>query len=90
MWVFAAVAILFIGCNQTAVYEQYEGISNEQWEMLDTLCFSVPITDTTGHYNVLLHIRNTELYPLPVLRLPIARLPLIHWNAIWQTIVVNG
>lgn len=63
MWVFAAVAILFIGCNQTAVYEQYEGISNEQWEMQDTLCFSVPITDTTGHYNVLLHIRNTELYP---------------------------
>lgn len=60
---FVVAMAMLVSCNHTAIFEQYQNISQEAWDMQDSICFHVDMNDTTSRYNVLLHIRNTEQYP---------------------------
>jgi gliding motility-associated lipoprotein GldH len=62
-WFFVVAMAMLVSCNHTAIFEQYQNISQEAWDMQDSICFHVAMNDTTSRYNVLLHIRNTEQYP---------------------------
>ena len=54
---------VWTGCSHQPVYERYYDVSHQTWDMNDTARFEVEMTDTLGHYDVLLHIRHTNDYP---------------------------
>jgi gliding motility-associated lipoprotein GldH len=60
---FAAMAWLFIACDDSRVYEKNEDFDDRAW--VDTVKpeFEFQITDTLQRYNIYCNIRNSVSYP---------------------------
>lgn len=57
------LAIGLGGCRTDIVYSAFEDIDMAGWDK-DSVCrFSYPIEDTTATYQILLYVRQTEVYP---------------------------
>ncbi len=59
----AICAFLLTACQPATVYDRYVATHPTAWNWQDSATFAVNMQDTTGHYNVLLHIRHTSAYP---------------------------
>jgi gliding motility-associated lipoprotein GldH len=55
--------LLFAACSGNTVYERYQSIPQDTWDMNDSMHFEVNMEDTVGHYQVLLLIKHTHDYP---------------------------
>lgn len=55
--------LMLCACNSHSVYEKYQSISPMAWDMNEPAHFEVEMTDTVGKYDVILHIRNNDMYP---------------------------
>lgn len=62
-WTCLMALICLCACQTDITYEQYQAVSPTAWDMNQAAHFEVNMTDTTGRYDVILHIRNTDLYP---------------------------
>lgn len=58
-----SVVVLFGACSTNTCYEHYITLDSPTWDMNKKLPFEVTMQDTVNHYNVLLHIRHSNLYP---------------------------
>jgi gliding motility-associated lipoprotein GldH len=60
----AIITFLFIlaSCDQNQVFDEVVSLPGEGWAATDTVLFNVVISDTSGVYDVLLHIRNEKTY----------------------------
>lgn len=57
------LAVVLAGCRTDIVYSAFEDIDMGGWDK-DSVCrFSYPIEDTATTYQVLLYVRQTEMYP---------------------------
>lgn len=57
------LAIGLAGCRTDIVYSAFENIDMAGWDK-DSVCrFSYPIEDTAATYQILLYVRQTEVYP---------------------------
>ena len=57
------LAIGLAGCRTDIVYSAFEDIDMAGWDK-DSVCrFSYPIEDTAATYQILLYVRQTEVYP---------------------------
>lgn len=56
-------SLLFTGCDSRRVYEQNYDQSSAQWLVGDSIRFSFSIPDTSGRYNIICNLRNTNAYP---------------------------
>lgn len=62
-WGWLVMLLCMCACQSDAVFEEYQDVSPTAWDMNNPAHFEVAINDTTGHYDVILHIRNTDSYP---------------------------
>jgi len=56
-------SLCLAACQNKTIYSEYQSVDINAWHMDSVLRFEVPITDTMGTYNVLLHVRHTDAYP---------------------------
>ena len=57
------LAVVLAGCRTDIVYSAFEDIDMGGWDK-DSVCrFSYPIEDTAATYQVLLYVRQKEMYP---------------------------
>ena len=57
------LAVVLAGCRMDVVYSAFEDICTIGWHK-DSVCrFCYPIEDTAATYQVLLYVRQTEMYP---------------------------
>ena len=62
-WGWLVALLCLCACHSDAVFEEYQDVSPTSWDMNQPVHFEVSMNDTTGHYDVILHIRNTNSYP---------------------------
>lgn len=63
-WRWAATMLLCLcACHSNIAYEQYQSIHPTTWDMNQPARFEVIMNDTVNKYDVILLIRNTDLYP---------------------------
>lgn len=63
LWCTVGFMLLLSACQGNTVYEKYEPIEQQVWDMNQPAHFEVNMQDTVGHYQVLLYIKHTEQYP---------------------------
>ena len=56
------IAITFISCNKTTVFEEYKGFKNQQWNTDSLVKFKYLITDTITPHKLILKIRHSIDY----------------------------
>lgn len=61
-WAWMLVLFGLCACNNHATFEQFQTVSPTAWDMNEPAHFEVSMNDTLGKYDVILHIRNTDLY----------------------------
>ncbi|GAB6395493.1 MAG: gliding motility lipoprotein GldH [Bacteroidales bacterium] len=59
----AATLFLWVSCGNPAVYHQYQLIPSKGWEGEQEYYFTFMIEEAAIPYNVILEIRNNNLYP---------------------------
>lgn len=55
---------LTFSCDRGMVYDEYRHIEGEGWSWDEPVRFDVELADTTGEYNILIHLRHTTEYPM--------------------------
>lgn len=58
----AALFVLLTSCDNNVVYQDAKILNREGWYKRDLVTFDYQATDTTGTYNVIIDIRNTNEY----------------------------
>ena len=56
-------ACIVVSCRHHTFYQKMDTISNETWNMNDTLFYELSISDSMQFYNFYIDIRNTTNYP---------------------------
>ncbi len=57
------IAALLLGaCHQSALFDDVQSFDDKGWAADAPLEYTIPITDTTRAYDILLHIRNKKTY----------------------------
>lgn len=56
-------AFLCFSCDQPALYDQYQAIDNTTWEKDKEYYFSFYVDDISTSYNLMLQVRNNNMYP---------------------------
>jgi gliding motility-associated lipoprotein GldH len=56
------VVVALCSCNKGVIYQKYNTIPDNTWDMNSPLTFTVPITDTINQYNVYVNVRNADSY----------------------------
>jgi len=59
----AAILFLLASCGNPAVYHQYRSFPSEGWNKEQEVFFTFMIEEAAIPYNVILEIRNNNLYP---------------------------
>lgn len=59
----AGILAIMGACDSNLVFEQYQPITNRNWNKDSVLVFNIPITDTTSNHNLYISIRNDVDYP---------------------------
>jgi gliding motility-associated lipoprotein GldH len=67
-WILYAGFLLIISCN-SAVYDQYQPIENQEWTFDNNIEFIVENIDTISKKNVFINIRNNKNYEYSTLYL---------------------
>lgn len=57
-----AAMALAVACDPTPMYEEYVSVPGNSWQADSTISFEVEITDTTGVYQAIWHLRNNDDY----------------------------
>jgi gliding motility-associated lipoprotein GldH len=55
--------VLFIACNNNAVFSDYKTMPNAKWGKNEKVSFTFQEPDTTSLHNLYVHIRNNNQYP---------------------------
>jgi len=53
---------VFSSCNKGVIYQKYNKIPDNTWDMNAPMEFDIPIEDTVNRYNVYVNIRNDDGY----------------------------
>jgi gliding motility-associated lipoprotein GldH len=61
--VFFVLAVLFVACDDSRVYEKYNDFGKQGWLVTDTVGFNFQVNDTTSTYNLYCNVRNSVSYP---------------------------
>jgi len=61
--IFIFLITAFFACKKHSEYANMVSFPNEQWETDNILQFNPIIQDTITQYSILIHIRNTNIYP---------------------------
>lgn len=61
--VFAILLFTIVSCDSTRVYEEWVDFDNMQWSSDSTVTFNMEFTDTLAAYDLVLGVRNSNLYP---------------------------
>jgi len=59
---FGLLVFMATACGTTPVFEHYQTIENEAWEVTDTVTATFVITDTIQTYNFFINLRNNNNY----------------------------
>lgn len=62
-FLFIIISFLCFSCENKAIYDQYQAIADRTWEKDKEYYFTFYIDDITVPYNLILDIRNNNLYP---------------------------
>ena len=54
--------VIIVSCDRQRVFEEYQSIENNQWDLNKPLVFLVDIQDTGAWYNIYLNVRNAGFY----------------------------
>ena len=65
-WILLAGLLLIVSCN-SAIYDQYQPIENQEWTFDNNIEFIVENTDTISKKNVFINIRNNKDYEFSTL-----------------------
>ncbi len=60
--VFVTGLVLFIACDQGAVYDEFKPVPSQGWSKDSMLIFEIPVTDTLQNHNLYINIRNDVKY----------------------------
>jgi gliding motility-associated lipoprotein GldH len=55
--------ILMVACDNSVFYSEYSDVDEQGWLPADSVCFNVPVDDTTQVYDFLVEVRNSVSYP---------------------------
>lgn len=61
--VFAILLFTIVSCDSTRVYEEWVDFDNMQWSIDSTVSIDMELTDSLAAYDLVLGVRNTNLYP---------------------------
>ena len=53
---------LFMSCGERALYDEARALPTDGWDFRDTLEFTYVISDTSGVFDIYLHVRNEKQY----------------------------
>lgn len=56
-------AVMLFSCDRTRVYEAWEDTGSAGWHKDSVLTFSTVVTDSAQQVNLVLGVRNTNIYP---------------------------
>ncbi|MCC8096380.1 MAG: gliding motility lipoprotein GldH [Tannerellaceae bacterium] len=62
-FLFIIICFLCFSCENKAIYNQYQAIADRTWKKDKEYYFTFYIDDITVPYNLILDIRNNNLYP---------------------------
>jgi len=54
--------VFLLACGERALFDEARALPDDGWDFRDTMDFSFVITDTSGIYDVYLHVRNEMQY----------------------------
>ncbi len=57
-------ALSLSSCDRGAIFDSFKHVKDVEWKWDDPVSFTVPVTDTSGLYNILIQLRHTTDYPL--------------------------
>lgn len=60
---FLLIAIVFMACDETRVYDKNHDFDERFWLINDTTVFEFDIADTAQRYNLYCNVRNSVAYP---------------------------
>ncbi|MDR2292851.1 MAG: gliding motility lipoprotein GldH [Prevotellaceae bacterium] len=60
----ACIILLFASCSDNSIYRQIKPIAVEGWHKDSIMQFVVPVVDTISEFDIYIHVRNTNAYPL--------------------------
>jgi gliding motility-associated lipoprotein GldH len=60
---FGLLLIVFSACDRKKVFEDYKSIPDAVWNQDSLVMFTIPVTDTLQHHNLLVNVRNEVSYP---------------------------
>lgn len=55
--------MLLSSCDQTRLFEEWKELDGVEWDVDSTLSFTFDVEDTISVCNLLLGVRNTNMYP---------------------------
>lgn len=61
--IIALVSFFILSCNTDRVYQKYNEIPNNVWNVENIVDFNFDIEDTITRYNMFLHVRHSGHYP---------------------------
>jgi len=62
LFLLCCVIAVLCSCNKGVIYQKYNKIPDNTWDMNAPMEFNVPIEDTVNRYNVYVNIRNDDGY----------------------------
>jgi gliding motility-associated lipoprotein GldH len=62
-FVLIVVALGVISCSRQSVYNEFSQLDPDGWSADSSSVFQINMEDTSGVYDLTLHIRHTSAYP---------------------------
>lgn len=53
----------FVACSDNSIYDESFKVSDELWNIDETIICEVPISDTLSSHNIYIHLRHADGYP---------------------------